>query len=639
MASARRTGTGENVSTYGNGTRDYSALATWEAATDNDLVTATTSEVLECYADSASFDDWIDMGGATTNASYFRIIRPATDQFHDGTPNSGVVFESADATNAALIRSGENYSSFQDFTVIRTRDTASPTTYAIQLLTTVDFGDIVGCIVTNSNPSGTGHGIGVGGTNCVLRLCIAYNCEDTSFHIYDTIAATVTCQNCTSYGAGALGFSNHAGSTITWQNCAADGSVIADFSNLGTDSGSEANSSSDTTAVGSAAVISQTFSYENTANNNYRWASDDTGALLRGLDLSGTFDDDLLRNTIITPTVGPRIWSIGADSNAAYISSRRRGVGENVSTFGDGTRDYTSLAVWEAATDNDLVTLKVSEVLECYADSSPYSQSTTLATGARSTNYFRIIRAATGNKHGGVPDAGVTFTATSTKINLAEPYAQAQDLQFSGNTSGSGGTNSSPGNNIGWVGIIVDTPLGGSTIGIWMQQTSAVCANCLVYDSGNDGFYGGCTNAYALNCTAVGCTDKGFVKALGNLHVYNCLATGNGTDFGTEGGSWGGTSDYNASSDTTATNPGGLNNQTSVSITYADAGGKNFHLAAADIDVKNLGGDISTFAAYPFTDDIDGQHFTTFSIGWDSIPSAGGGAAAGHIILIRRRRR
>ncbi|GAF85993.1 unnamed protein product, partial [marine sediment metagenome] len=45
MPSARKTGTGENVATLkSDGTGDYTSAATWEAATDNNLVAAQVTE-------------------------------------------------------------------------------------------------------------------------------------------------------------------------------------------------------------------------------------------------------------------------------------------------------------------------------------------------------------------------------------------------------------------------------------------------------------------------------------------------------------------------------------------------------------------------------------------------------------------
>ena len=111
MASARKTATNEHISTYGNATRNYTSMVTWEADTDIDLVTATQSEVLECYDDADSFDDYCPLLGATTNSSYFRIVRPASGQGHDGTPNNG--FNIANTANVVCFSLYENNSQVQ----------------------------------------------------------------------------------------------------------------------------------------------------------------------------------------------------------------------------------------------------------------------------------------------------------------------------------------------------------------------------------------------------------------------------------------------------------------------------------------------------------------------------------------------
>ncbi len=86
----------ENISTFGNGTRDYTDVLTFESDTDNNLVGITTTEVLECHNDSASYSQAnVDFVGAITSNLYRRIIRNAPGSEHLGDPtagNGGVVF-------------------------------------------------------------------------------------------------------------------------------------------------------------------------------------------------------------------------------------------------------------------------------------------------------------------------------------------------------------------------------------------------------------------------------------------------------------------------------------------------------------------------------------------------------------------
>ena len=88
--SAKKLPISYNTSTYGNATRDYTSLTAWEAATDNDLVAASCGEVLDCYDDAASFDDHIKFESATCDNNCFRMIRAASGEEGDGTPNNGV---------------------------------------------------------------------------------------------------------------------------------------------------------------------------------------------------------------------------------------------------------------------------------------------------------------------------------------------------------------------------------------------------------------------------------------------------------------------------------------------------------------------------------------------------------------------
>ena len=98
MVTARRVGTNEDCrndtdtaflgrpGTYGTASRDFSALDSWEVDNDRDLVTDAKSMVLECFDDEVSFDDNIQMSGATTSFEEFiRILRVANNEGHDGT--------------------------------------------------------------------------------------------------------------------------------------------------------------------------------------------------------------------------------------------------------------------------------------------------------------------------------------------------------------------------------------------------------------------------------------------------------------------------------------------------------------------------------------------------------------------------
>lgn len=295
MASSRRTATSENVSTYGGVTRDYTALTTWEQATDIDLVAATQSEVLECYDDAASFDDYVDLSGATTNSSYFRIIRPASGQGHDGTPNNGVTFISTAA--ATVLRIGEATSQIQDMiAALNINSTGTQYTFKTYNIANAGF---VGCMAVNSANANTG---GAGGfymqpsTYGFAVNCLAHNCKSQGF-INQT--GTPYFYNCTATNNGADGFAQ-VGGTATAKNCCSSGHT---------------NDWSGTWTQTTCTAEDATPTYVNAAGDDFHLASDDTVCKDQGTDLSAdatyAFDDD------IDKVVRTGAWDIGFDEYVA----------------------------------------------------------------------------------------------------------------------------------------------------------------------------------------------------------------------------------------------------------------------------------------------------------------------------------
>jgi hypothetical protein len=304
MASARRVGTSENVNTYGTGGRNYTSLATWEAATDNDLVTATQSEVLECYDDAASFDDkWVAWQGATTNSSYFRIVRPAAGEGHDGTPTVGVWFKYTTAANGYIVN--EDYGSFQDCIVTQNINSGSNRYTASAAKAT---SDLIGIICWDSVNSGAGSSRGIIASLGSAIVCLADNSEDWNFWDGGNSQGG-SFLNCTSIDAGGNGFHISASSTNTWKNCLSHNSGSSDFA--GTAGTQDYNAASDATANGANSRDSQTFTFVDATNHDYQLASGDAGAKDYGVDLSGTFDDDLAGATWVVS------WDIGCLQAAA----------------------------------------------------------------------------------------------------------------------------------------------------------------------------------------------------------------------------------------------------------------------------------------------------------------------------------
>lgn len=123
MASSRRTGTNEQISTYGPVGKDYEEgeLSLWEEATDTDHVTDEETDVLEVYKEGAAGALWTDIDivdGSTNNSSYFRIIRPASGEGHSGIPkDDGSIAGFKNDGTVYILGINESYSQMQDLCI------------------------------------------------------------------------------------------------------------------------------------------------------------------------------------------------------------------------------------------------------------------------------------------------------------------------------------------------------------------------------------------------------------------------------------------------------------------------------------------------------------------------------------------
>ncbi len=267
---SRRLPLAYNVSTYGNATRDYTSLSTWESATDNDLVTAQAGEVLDCYEDASPYNDGgCYIAGATTNASYFRVVRKAPSVSRTYDPTSGVVFSCAGYPD--IIYCGESYDQVQDITMINTY--TSGTAYACYML--AGNAAVVGCFAKSVNGAETGRGIRL--ANGALAInCVVYECDGWSIYVS---GGTCYCYYCTSVD-------NRDGyvevSAGVAKNCISEDNAVEDFWG------------GDWTLTTCAEQEGIAFSDQ--SNDDYRLASaDGTGTDLTS-DIVYPVDDDLLGN-------------------------------------------------------------------------------------------------------------------------------------------------------------------------------------------------------------------------------------------------------------------------------------------------------------------------------------------------------
>lgn len=301
MATSRITATNESISTFGGGGRNYTSLSTWESDTDNDNVTGTVSPVLECYADSASYNQSVNMTGATNNSTYFRIIRNAAGEAFvldvGSTGASGIV-------GITELNSGVESNTTGSFTVTGDGNSAGERP-GISINSAGNF--VIGVYIHDMTNAGAGGAAGISFGNGAGTVCrsinnVVYACKTTGITLRQSGSYAY---NDTVVGC-ATGYALSSGNPIL-KNCIG-ASNTTDFS--GTFSGSSRNNaSSDTTATaGSGNRISQTFTFVG-GGAPYQLASTDTGAKGFGLDLSADatfpFDDDIAGSTRTA-------WDIGA---------------------------------------------------------------------------------------------------------------------------------------------------------------------------------------------------------------------------------------------------------------------------------------------------------------------------------------
>ena len=241
-------------------------------------------------------------------------------------------------------------------------------------------------------------------------------------------------------------------------------------------------------------------------------------------------------------------------------------------------------------------------VLECYKDSSSYNDYVTIKNATTDSDYFRVIKPASGEGHDGTPGTGVKFSRSAgfLTIDIQENYAGIYDLEVvhTGTSASAWGAiriyYANPGRVVGCLlALPSSTDSTGAALYVIDAASSGIVVNTLAYDSARAGLevYSGVGRFY--NCTAVNST-YGFRHMGGTAIAKNCIAENNTTNWD---GTW---------TKTTCTDDDG--------VAFVDAANDDYHLAASDTAAKDQGTDLSSDADFAFDDDVDGD---TRSGSWD----------------------
>lgn len=240
--------------------RDYSTIAAWEAATDNDLVTANEIQVGEIYNDSVfSGSDIIIDGAVVDNTRYRKLTVAATDR-HDGTEGSGARYNitvSYSSSGIDILDIGGKF--ILEWLEIYSSDSTVNCRYGVNaensrsILRYLLIHDIGRVGISNSALI-TGYNTDNADTVEVYN-CILYDGQSQGIQmVYPMKIRNVTIYNCKDYGIMTFGTndSGHEG-----KNIISIGNSTADFESGIFDTASN-NLSSDASAPGTNRLTNKT---------------------------------------------------------------------------------------------------------------------------------------------------------------------------------------------------------------------------------------------------------------------------------------------------------------------------------------------------------------------------------------------
>lgn len=242
----------------GGGNPDYSVVATWEAASDNDLAAYTGPVVLDCYdSQDHSTSAQILLGGATnTSATAHREIRSSANCANPwtGKKGTGANFFNTGATGCVFL-SSEGYVVLVDlYGKITSNSTSGYFAFSFEGVAN----RAINCVAGDCTNIGTGVSGGfrlLYANNLLCYNCIALGCDGTGFYSYDFGSGDVMAFiSCTALGNNKGFDPTDSGPVHIAFSCYAANNASGDFKETLWDAPSGWNASKDNTAdLGGAA--------------------------------------------------------------------------------------------------------------------------------------------------------------------------------------------------------------------------------------------------------------------------------------------------------------------------------------------------------------------------------------------------
>ncbi len=306
--------------------------------------------------------------------------------------------------------------------------------------------------------------------------------------------------------------------------------------------------------------------------------------------------------------------------------------------------DYTSLSGWDAGEAADITAAGDDEIHR--AQCNDFEDTTKCTIGGWTTDATHYWEIFANDDHAGVRTAAAfefnPAVKDAFKINDATVHGRIIGIQILCDAELASGTGQyiNCGNTAGrvwWNKCIFDgsgatinsgTTKDATILNLKNAGTTNVATNCLFYNwletASSFDFLVVSGKQYLLyNCTVQDC-DVGITAKDANVKAKNVIANDctNGFD-----GTFHADSITNAS-DITSDAPG-TSPQTGE-VTYENEGGDDFHLGSGDTIALDNGTDLSADGDFAFSDDIDGDTRTRWSIGADDGPAAAAAALLRH---------
>lgn len=260
-----------------------------------------------------------------------------------------------------------------------------------------------------------------------------------------------------------------------------------------------------------------------------------------------------------------------------------------------GGGDYTSLSAWEAGEQKNLVTADEIAVAECY--SGEVTQTLTIAGWTVDATHYTHIRAASGQEHGGLSNAGYRHTGS---IQAWIDFIRVEGIVI---ISGTVAPDVDADTEFLIKGCVLKGD-GARIIGANMDSGEMFIINNIIFD--NSTSFAAIDNAgtttitiHAYNNTVINCV-RGIHRSSGTIRPKNNVVQDCST------ADYAGTmtnAEANISSDATSPNTSLRN----ISLTFADKDGDDFHLSQSDVQAIDAAVDLSADVDYAFADDIDGD--------------------------------